>query len=371
MCTVTATTHWAHGFDLDVLSCVVERFERHDGDCARGPFTAVTKPAVADWIERGELRDTSARVLCVERRVRRASDVRDFTGRPLLRLPVMSLHVRRIAFDDLDDCDELIERLRRERRAVLFEGWAERADHHEIARRAELSRVGTKVRSDSSIVALWARGVQCVRRDAAELIGMRRMRVDFDVRAAAAELSAVDEWCDHYSNYNEAHTWHAVSLRSYGGDALTIEKPSEMTRAWRQQHSARLDEIVQDTPLQRALPSCQRIVDSLPGRKQRVRLMRLSARRGELSRHTDLGDPDSGIDDDRVARVHVPLVTSSDVRFTSWQLDDGAPETITMRAGECWYLDTRKPHAATNTGDSDRVHLVIDVHSSAELRALL
>ena len=367
---MATTAHWAHGFDLDVLQQVVDRFAVCDGDCARGAFTRVTRPAVADWLASGELRDVSARPLVVARRCRRVSTVRDFTGRVVTRLPVGALHVRRVAVNDDSEAAALVSLLARERR-VLFEGWAEHSEHYVIAERAGLTRIGTKVRSDSSIVALWAKGIAYASRDDAELYGMRQLSLSFDVDDAVSELSHVDEWADHYSNYNERHTWHAVALRSYGGHMLTIEKPSEMTQQWKRAHSDALDEIVQDTPLRARLPAVQAIVDAVPGRKQRVRLMRLSAQRGELSRHTDIGDPDSGIADDRVARVHVPLVTSDDVRFTTWELSEGAPQCVQMRAGECWYLDTRKPHAATNSGDADRVHLVIDVHSSAALRALL
>ena len=370
---MTATTaHWAHGFDLDVLQGVCDRFAAVDEGHVLGAFTRVTRPVVADWLAAGELCDVAARPLIVSRRVRRVSDVRDFTGRVLCRLPVGALHVRRVAVDSLVEMQHVVDLLARERRPVLFEGWADNELHHGIALAAQLDRIGSKVRSSSEIIALWGRGLQCARRDAAELIGMRQLRLPrFDVSAAAAELSAVDEWVDHYSNYNERHTWHAVALRSYGGDSMTIEKPAEMTQHWRREHSDALDEIVQDTPLQQRLPACQAIVDAVPGRKQRVRLMRLSAQRGELSRHTDIGDPDSGIADDRVARVHVPLVTSSDVHFNTWELEHGRAQLVQMGEGDAWYLDTRKPHSATNIGVADRVHLVIDVHSSAELRALL
>ena len=367
---VTATTHWSHGFDLAVLQRVVDRFADVDAPYVLGAFTAVTRPTVAEWMAAGELRDIAAVPLVVSRRVRQVSTVRDFTGRTLCRLPVGALHVRRVAVASAAECDALVRQLARERR-VLFEGWAEYDAHHEIARRAGLDRIGSKVRSSSEIVALWARGLPAAERDATEALAMHQLDLRFDVSAARDELSAVDTWVDHYSNYNARHTWHAVALRSYGGDALTIEKPAEMTQHWRRAHADALALDVSDTPLMSELPACAAICDAVPGRKQRVRLMRLAARRGELQRHTDIGDPDSGIADDRVARVHVPLVTSSDVHFTAWELQYGATVDVQMAAGEAWYLDTRKPHRATNTGDADRVHLVIDVHSSPALRALL
>jgi len=36
-----------------------------------------------------------------------------------------------------------------------------------------------------------------------------------------------------------------------------------------------------------------------------------------------------------------------------------------------WYLDIRKPHKAINGGDKARIHLVIDVRLTEELRKLI
>jgi len=39
-----------------------------------------------------------------------------------------------------------------------------------------------------------------------------------------------------------------------------------------------------------------------------------------------------------------------------------------MRVGECWVLDTRKPHTVINEGDEDRIHLVVDVVTDKNLK---
>ena len=38
-----------------------------------------------------------------------------------------------------------------------------------------------------------------------------------------------------------------------------------------------------------------------------------------------------------------------------------------MKRGECWFLDTRKPHMAVNGGNDERIHLVVDVETENEL----
>ena len=38
-----------------------------------------------------------------------------------------------------------------------------------------------------------------------------------------------------------------------------------------------------------------------------------------------------------------------------------------MKTGECWFLDTRKPHMALNGGDEERIHLVVDIITEKNL----
>jgi aspartyl/asparaginyl beta-hydroxylase (cupin superfamily) len=42
-----------------------------------------------------------------------------------------------------------------------------------------------------------------------------------------------------------------------------------------------------------------------------------------------------------------------------------------MKEGECWFLDTRKPHRAINAGNEERIHLVVDVLVNERIQELL
>src|SRR5206468_2956227 len=128
---------------------------------------------------------------------------------------------------------------------------------------------------------------------------------------------------------------------------------------------------LQDTVLRLRLPAIDALHRPLTAlaRPHRIRLMRLAPGGGELRRHADLTDPESGIADGRVARFHFPLTTNPDVVFTSWDAR-GRRHEANMAAGECWYLDTRKPHAAVNRGATERIHLVVDVEANPAVRAL-
>ena len=98
--------------------------------------------------------------------------------------------------------------------------------------------------------------------------------------------------------------------------------------------------------------------------------MNLTAGGGELQRHTDQVDPDAGILNNKLMRIHIPIVTNDKVIFEQWDCD-GKNVKGHMSLGECWYLDVRKPHRAVNGGDTLRTHLVIDVEANEYIRGLL
>ena len=58
--------------------------------------------------------------------------------------------------------------------------------------------------------------------------------------------------------------------------------------------------------------------------------------------------------EDGEVRLHVPITTNPGARFRH----NGAE--LSMRPGECWYVNVNRPHAVANDGEADRVHLVVD-----------
>lgn len=53
-------------------------------------------------------------------------------------------------------------------------------------------------------------------------------------------------------------------------------------------------------------------------------------------------------------RIHIPIVTTSDVSFTC------GGESVNMAPGECWVFDSFKMHHVRNGGTEKRIHLVLD-----------
>tara|TARA_B100000902_G_scaffold156720_2_gene153033 strand:- start:3435 stop:4610 length:1176 start_codon:yes stop_codon:yes gene_type:complete len=175
---------------------------------------------------------------------------------------------------------------------------------------------------------------------------------------------------NHYSNYNPDNVWSAISLRGYFDDWKKIEKPIEMGKKYKADNPDWEKLKLRDTELRKEFPEVEQILEKFNSPKiHRVRFMKLGPGGGELFRHTDQVDPDSGLADGQVPRFHIPIITNKDCKFTQWTTS-GSKAIAHMPEGSCWYLDTRKPHRAINGGNEDRIHLVIDLEANDKVRSL-
>lgn len=82
---------------------------------------------------------------------------------------------------------------------------------------------------------------------------------------------------------------------------------------------------------------------------------------GSIKEHRDI----SGGVAANVTRLHIPIVTHSDVSFFI------SGKRVTMTEGEVWHLDTTYRHRVTNESNINRIHLIIDLESTPEMLALL
>jgi len=173
-----------------------------------------------------------------------------------------------------------------------------------------------------------------------------RLPRSFEHGPMSADLSRMPEawWHKHLGPYHDGN-WEGISLWSPGGDRA-------------EQRSRGAAYGPSDALLQS--PALQRVIDSLPGKRSRIRLMRLKPG-GQIFRHSD---PLTDIDP-TLLRLHVPIVTNPDVDF---RVNDCR---ITMLPGELWNVDVRFPHEVHNRGTTVRVHLVIDLLRSPALEALM
>ena len=173
-----------------------------------------------------------------------------------------------------------------------------------------------------------------------------RLPVAFDGQRLAADLARMDStwWQNHLSDYHDGN-WQSITLYAPGGD-----RGNQFTFGG-------------DFAPTEALARCAyvpEVIERLPGRKSRVRFLRLRAG-GRIYPHSDpVHQVDPGL-----VRLHVPVATSPAVEFLVRDV------RLEMRPGETWYVDVRFRHAVHNAGDQDRVHLVVDLVANDELRALM
>jgi Aspartyl/Asparaginyl beta-hydroxylase len=362
---------WAKGLPMARLRAAARLWQAHDGDLPMGAFMGVKENQVADWAAAGKLTawgrggDLAAAAVLTPAS---GQPVKDFRGEEIARPPKGDMTVQRFAGDPRI----LAAQLSGGSRPRLWAwAWMENPADRWLMRKLGLAWYGTKIRASSELLGLYGPlpGIDGLL-PGIDSNGLVRLDLTFDPAPLLAEVQAAEPgWADHYSGYNKRGTWQAVSLRGYGGDPGFIIKPSEMSRKWKAGHPAELRWKLKDSPLYDTVPGIRALVGRLPGRKHRVRLMRLAPGNGELTRHSDITDPDAGTRPGQLLRIHLPLITNPRVVFQSWT-PMGARQVARMDAGTAWYLDTRKPHTAVNEGPAERIHVVADVESTPELLAL-
>ena len=361
-----AAPTWAKGYPLAGLRAAKALWTAHDGTLPMGAFLAVKEATVAEWAAKGHLhawgRGGQVAAAAVVSHAKVA--VRDYRGQVIARPQPGDWQVQRFA----GDVGVLAAELRQYLPRLWMQLWMEHPADRWLAAELGLTWAGTKIRASSELVGVY--GPEGTPPTGLDAHGLVRMQVPYDPAALWAEVqAAAPHWESHYATYNKRGTWQAVSLRGYGGDPGFIAKPAEMSRAWKAAHPTEMAWGITDTPLYDTLPQVRAAIDAIPGVKHRVRLMRLAPGDGELTRHSDITDPDAGTAPGQLLRLHLPLVTNPRVRFVSWT-PAGDMQTANMATGSCWYLDTRKPHTAANRGPTERIHVVADVESCDALLAL-
>lgn len=168
-----------------------------------------------------------------------------------------------------------------------------------------------------------------------------RLPLKFDAGALAAEIAALpdDAWVPHPNNLP-------------GNEAVLLVTPNgEMTNA--------IGTPMAPTRHLTACPYMMEVMGAIGAVWGRSRLMRI-APGGAVPPHVD-----TDFYWRTHLRLHVPIVTTPDVKFTV------AGNAVHMAAGECWVFDTFQVHRVDNGGTNKRTHLVLDTVGGEGLHALI
>jgi hypothetical protein len=387
---------WAKGYDVEDLRRITTLFERHDEALVYGAFDRYSGHDAVndlrnDWLSLGPRDDEGVPVsACVVRELGRKQPVDDFTG-GRMTLPPGTRYCTRMAFIDENSAGSILDRLGTDNGPIAVECWQEHSGERALVSRVvggAMRLAAVKIKASSSLRGLWVsdeiEDPPWARRaderyalyPKEELLGIGQLPLALPRKAILALSShptVADEsaYAATHSSYGTDDTWTVLALRGFYDEPERIEKPSEMNRRWQREHEKDLDREPRDTSLRATLgPAVEKILATLPcDGFERIRLMRL-APGGELSRHSDIADPDAGASEGKVVRVHIPLISNQRCLFQSWN-PDGGRSALVMEVGSAYYLDRRKPHTAVNPGDTERVHLVVDCIANAETVDLL
>ncbi len=179
-----------------------------------------------------------------------------------------------------------------------------------------------------------------------------RLPFAFDPAALQADLATVEamNWVDHFVKQNYEGQWDVLPLRHVAGATHPIMQAYSPPDATEFVDAAILDRT----------PAFRAVLDAFQCPVKVARLMRLTP--GSLIR--EHADHDLAADWGQ-ARIHVPVTTNPGVTF----LLNRRP--VAMAPGEVWYLRLSDPHAVTNEGETDRVHLVVDCVANDWLTAMI
>lgn len=355
---------WQHGYEIDFLK-EIERRYTHYNSFTYSPFTQVKKNTIAECLHKGTLH------ILWEDSILDIAHVKSKGNITMHGDTVIGIKQKGdVIFSKLNGDPKILDmEIRKYNQDAWMYVWAEDGVMNQFAESIGFCRVGPKITSFGEMYMIYYRGSKrdFPRYDAAELQSICKIQ-DVDtslIDKIAEKLNELPQFTNHYSNYNKGKSWSALSLRGYTSDPAFITKPMEMNDKWKEENKEVLFEL-QDTALYEKFPEVRELIKPFGKDIHRVRFMKLKPGGGELERHTDQVDPDSGGSLGKLARLHFPIKTNDKVMFTVWHTD-GTPRYVHMRKGECWFLDTRKPHRAINGGDEERIHLVVDVITEKNL----
>ncbi len=173
-----------------------------------------------------------------------------------------------------------------------------------------------------------------------EIIRYARLPVSYDLAPLQQEVARLASgWKPHFNERHYNGEWTVLPLRSPGGSEDTIVPDLMMNNT-----------SYEDTPLMELCPSAKKLTDQFRCEILSARLLNLK-KGAVIKAHVD-----AELAFERgEARLHFPVFTNDQVEF---YVED---DRVIMQEGECWYINAKRKHRVANLGDTDRIHLVIDM----------
>lgn len=358
---------WQKGYKLDTLIEWTNKFDDYNKYC-HSPFAKAKKNGMANALSENKLFEKD-NIVYEMRTAKTTSKIKMFGAGPEIATvekgeKVITKLSAIFNPDDTRPIQTMTDVLNTIEEPVWCHIFEEDGYNKEAVKNAGFKKIGTKVSTFSDIIGVYYKGGRkFIPVPETENINIIKTKLEFDhsvIDVLVEELISMNlKYTNHNSNYNKNKSWQALSLLGHEEDSTYVDK-----------HLDGYHPIIQTDLYKKLEKEVEHFLGQLPGRFDRVRFMTLKPGGGELARHTDQTDPDWGTVDEKMVRFHMPLKTNDKVIFTSWD-NNGQKHIHNMKKGECWFLDTRRPHTAINGGDDIRIHLVADVWANEDIRRLL
>lgn len=170
----------------------------------------------------------------------------------------------------------------------------------------------------------------------------------FDTEKMMHEIQLIEsgavqaKWLEHYDPYL-SRAWKAIPLVSCDG---RMDKPEDQRAK---------DDYTQFcyTPIVEHLPYFKSVLEFFQCQRGRARILKLLPG-AEIGEHRDINEEVASFAHGQV-RLHIPIATNPEVSFYV----GGA--RYHMREGHLYYVDFTERHSVRNGGDTERIHLVLDL----------
>lgn len=168
---------------------------------------------------------------------------------------------------------------------------------------------------------------------------IHKLSLTFDPKLLLNDFEELlPSWEMHFNTQYYSGNWSGIPLRAPVTKNHALSAGDEETTEFR------------DTTYLERSDYFKKVIQTFETPKQSVRLLRLTPG-SEIKEHRDFG---LGFFDGAV-RLHVPILTNDGVNFYLGN------ENINMAPGECWFANFNMTHSVANRGETDRVHLVMDL----------
>ena len=368
---------WQKGIHIERLSDIEEKYQQHN-KFAFSPFVQMTKPKIADAIDKKTLHESS-KVYFVKNVSKVKTPIKCFDKEIALKIPG-DISITNISYDGTEGLKQFANAINQIETRCFVYIFEEDSELKRTLLCNGFHKLFSQFKSTAEIIGVYTNledNIAWSNVPEYDKVGLVTIhspgKYDKETNDIFNLIKDLD-FANHYSNYNKGKTWSALSIRGYSDDITFIEKPAEVinSKKWADKYKDKEFKI-QNTKLYDLIkePVEKILNENFSGCEfDRIRLMALNPGGGELLRHSDLQDPDVGTDDGKTMRFHVPIITNPNVEFSVWNWE-GTKETYNFKKGCMFYLDQRKPHTVVNNGDTRRIHLVIDVKANDKTRSLV